>query len=91
MTAPGTEVRRNEGEEVISDILLRRFHAVKGNMVQIESAQHKWMKTDPHQNPKAGTSGHQDQRGIFKLPGNGTKIGLSNRVNDFKVFVFFFF
>lgn len=91
MTAPGTEVRRNEGEEVISDILLRRFHAVKGNMVQIESAQHKWMKTDPHQNPQAGTSGHQDQRGIFKLPGNGTKIGLSNRVNDFKVFVFFFF
>lgn len=51
MTAPGREAGRNEGEGVISNIILRRFHTIEGNMVQIESAQHKWMKTDPHQNP----------------------------------------
>ena len=79
MTAPGTKARRNEGEEIISDIILGRFHTIEGTVVQIESVQHTWMKTDPHQNPQPGSSGHQDQRGIFKLPGDGAKIGLSNK------------
>lgn len=51
MTAPGTKARRNEGEEIISDIILGRFHPIEGTVVQIESVQHTWMKTDPHQNP----------------------------------------
>lgn len=36
MTVPEIETRENEGEEIINEIISRKFHTTEGNVAQTE-------------------------------------------------------